>query len=345
MGECRAPEGGQSFSSSLFWVPLGEGQEVSQWAWARLNRLSAPPSGGQTQAAVAEALPSRPAHRGIRALPTPPSSASGRGHHAGSCVFGLARERRRGGTRLKAPVDSSQPPDLLLLQTMPLLPLNRLAPRLRRSVEGLNLELEEVFVSEGPDDQHEVGPLSSSCSSFNRTPEYLSICWLSDCPDFGYPRWSPGPRPSAEMQQRLPERALPRPPGCVPPVSVPVPLPSWSISSFAPKFSLSNQSSLFYSIAVPLSHGTTRWDHPTQLCRFIIWVFNFYMCGFFFLSRASWMWGEPFVPVAPTISPGAVAVSALLVLSSAQQNLLVPTRASRGLWASPSVWGSAVSLL
>ncbi|KAM4597953.1 protein FAM117A [Polymixia lowei] len=32
--------------------------------------------------------------------------------------------------------------------------LNRLAPRLRRSVEGLNLELEEVFVSEKPDDQH-----------------------------------------------------------------------------------------------------------------------------------------------------------------------------------------------
>uniref|UniRef100_A0A8C2ZR02 Family with sequence similarity 117 member A n=1 Tax=Cyclopterus lumpus TaxID=8103 RepID=A0A8C2ZR02_CYCLU len=31
-----------------------------------------------------------------------------------------------------------------------------LAPRLRRSVEGLNLELEEVFVSEKPDDRHEI---------------------------------------------------------------------------------------------------------------------------------------------------------------------------------------------
>ncbi|XP_068194082.1 protein FAM117B isoform X2 [Antennarius striatus] len=41
-------------------------------------------------------------------------------------------------------------------QTMPRVPLNRLAPRLRRSVEGLNLELEEVFVSEKPDDQHEL---------------------------------------------------------------------------------------------------------------------------------------------------------------------------------------------
>ncbi|XP_005468999.1 protein FAM117A isoform X3 [Oreochromis niloticus] len=38
-------------------------------------------------------------------------------------------------------------------QTMP---LNRLAPRLRRSVEGLNLELEEVFVCEKQDDQHEI---------------------------------------------------------------------------------------------------------------------------------------------------------------------------------------------
>uniref|UniRef100_A0A671YCS2 Family with sequence similarity 117 member A n=1 Tax=Sparus aurata TaxID=8175 RepID=A0A671YCS2_SPAAU len=42
------------------------------------------------------------------------------------------------------------------VQTTPLMPLNRLAPRLRRSVEGLNLELEEVFVSEKPDDQHEL---------------------------------------------------------------------------------------------------------------------------------------------------------------------------------------------
>lgn len=39
-----------------------------------------------------------------------------------------------------------------ITQTMPMIPLNRLATRLRRSVEGLNLELEEVFVSEKPDD-------------------------------------------------------------------------------------------------------------------------------------------------------------------------------------------------
>uniref|UniRef100_A0A3B3UGJ0 Family with sequence similarity 117 member Aa n=1 Tax=Poecilia latipinna TaxID=48699 RepID=A0A3B3UGJ0_9TELE len=40
--------------------------------------------------------------------------------------------------------------------TVPMMPLNRLAPRLRRSVEGLSLELEEVFVSEKPDDEHEI---------------------------------------------------------------------------------------------------------------------------------------------------------------------------------------------
>lgn len=40
------------------------------------------------------------------------------------------------------------------------MPLNRLATRLRRSVEGLNLELEEVFVSEKPIDQSEVSELS-----------------------------------------------------------------------------------------------------------------------------------------------------------------------------------------
>lgn len=169
---------------------------------------------------------------------------------------------------------------------MPLLPLNRLAPRLRRSVEGLNLELEEVFVSEKADDQHEVRPLSSSCCSFNHTPENLIICLLLDFPDFGYPRWPPGPRPRAEMQQRLPERALPGPPGSFPSVSLPVPLPAWSISSVAPKFSLSNPTILFYSITVSLPHGRTGWDHSTQLCRFILWVFEFNLWMFFCLEPA-----------------------------------------------------------
>uniref|UniRef100_A0A8C2Q6A3 Family with sequence similarity 117 member Aa n=1 Tax=Cyprinus carpio TaxID=7962 RepID=A0A8C2Q6A3_CYPCA len=42
------------------------------------------------------------------------------------------------------------------VQTMPLIPLSRLAPRLRRSVEGLNLELEGVFVSETAKEQHKI---------------------------------------------------------------------------------------------------------------------------------------------------------------------------------------------
>ncbi|KAM9457442.1 protein FAM117A isoform 1-T3 [Clarias gariepinus] len=41
-------------------------------------------------------------------------------------------------------------------QTISLLPLSRLAPRLRRSVEGLNLELEGVFVSETVEEQHKI---------------------------------------------------------------------------------------------------------------------------------------------------------------------------------------------
>ncbi|XP_051904151.1 protein FAM117A isoform X2 [Hippocampus zosterae] len=41
-------------------------------------------------------------------------------------------------------------------QTSPLVPLSRLTSRLRRSVEGLNLELEEVFVSEKRDEENEL---------------------------------------------------------------------------------------------------------------------------------------------------------------------------------------------
>lgn len=45
-------------------------------------------------------------------------------------------------------------------------PLSRLAPRLRRSVEGLNLELEGVFVSETPEDQHKVSMFKYSQSAW-----------------------------------------------------------------------------------------------------------------------------------------------------------------------------------
>lgn len=75
------------------------------------------------------------------------------------------------------------------------------------------------------------------------------------------------------------------------------------------------------------------------------------LSGFFklnvcvYLSRASRLRGAESVPFAPTVSTGAVAVSALLVLPSAQQNLLLPARASRRLRARTRVRGSAVSLL
>lgn len=68
----------------------------------------------------------------------------------------------------------------LSLQTLPPLPLNRLAPRLRRSVEGLNLELEEVFVSEKPDDQQgargvsRVNPLFTPSCEKNQNNYHLS---------------------------------------------------------------------------------------------------------------------------------------------------------------------------
>ncbi|KAM9780588.1 protein FAM117A [Neosynchiropus ocellatus] len=98
------------------------------------------------------------------------------------------------------------------------IPLNRLAPRLRRSVEGLNLELEEVFVSEKPDDQLEIldipdghrapapvqrcssgsqsepspGPLDPSLLSPSQSPCPLDPSLLSP-PDSPSPLNSPSP--------------------------------------------------------------------------------------------------------------------------------------------------------
>uniref|UniRef100_A0A8D3EEJ3 Family with sequence similarity 117 member A n=1 Tax=Scophthalmus maximus TaxID=52904 RepID=A0A8D3EEJ3_SCOMX len=81
-----------------------------------------------------------------------------------------------------------------ITQTPPLMPLNRLAQRLRRSVEGLNLELEEAFVSEQPGDQHEIldipdghrAPVPARrCSSGSQSepsPGPLDPSLLSPCP-------------------------------------------------------------------------------------------------------------------------------------------------------------------
>ncbi|XP_014330912.1 protein FAM117A-like isoform X1 [Xiphophorus maculatus] len=88
-------------------------------------------------------------------------------------------------------------------QTVPMIPLNRLAPRLRRSVEGLSLELEEVFVSEKPDDEHEIldipdghrAPVPAQrCSSGSQSEPSPSLPSpsLSPCPlDSSLPSGSP----------------------------------------------------------------------------------------------------------------------------------------------------------
>uniref|UniRef100_A0A3Q4BNK7 Uncharacterized protein n=1 Tax=Mola mola TaxID=94237 RepID=A0A3Q4BNK7_MOLML len=115
---------------------------------------------------------------------------------------------RRSGGRHKRSASWGSAEQLRELQTVPLLPLNRLAPRLRRSVEGLNLELEEVFVSEETDDQHKIldipdgrrapvpvqrcssgsqsepspGPLEPSLLSPSQSPQDESLLQPS-CPD------------------------------------------------------------------------------------------------------------------------------------------------------------------
>ncbi|XP_054616476.1 protein FAM117A isoform X2 [Dunckerocampus dactyliophorus] len=115
-------------------------------------------------------------------------------------------------------------------QTTPLVPLNRLASRLRRSVEGLNLELEEVFVSEKRDDQHQIldipdghrapaplqrcssgsqsesspGPLDPSLLSPSQSPCRMdpSLLSLSDSPDPLNPSlFSPSQSPSPIGEQ------------------------------------------------------------------------------------------------------------------------------------------------
>ena len=160
------------------------------------------------------------------------------------------------------------------------MPLNRLAPRLRRSVEGLNLELEEVFVSEKPDDQHEVRLLSNADGNalFFAPGDLLlspsrammkwrccNYCWNSllitcflNIPALGYPRWPQGPCPCPEMQQWLSEWALPRPSGSLSPLSFSVPLSSRSVASVALKFPMSTEPISFVTITVSLSHGTPR---------------------------------------------------------------------------------------
>ncbi|KAJ8389974.1 hypothetical protein AAFF_G00112590 [Aldrovandia affinis] len=64
----------------------------------------------------------------------------------------------RGGYERDCPHQQPLPVGYALgaTQTMPLTPLCRLTPRLRHSVEGLNLELERVFVQEIPEEQQKI---------------------------------------------------------------------------------------------------------------------------------------------------------------------------------------------
>ncbi|XP_054616478.1 protein FAM117A isoform X4 [Dunckerocampus dactyliophorus] len=109
-------------------------------------------------------------------------------------------------------------------QTTPLVPLNRLASRLRRSVEGLNLELEEVFVSEKRDDQHQIldipdghrapAPLQrcssgsqkpSACDILCPSPSTLFAPYGADPPLLQPCSPSPCPNQSFSFQRQPPE--------------------------------------------------------------------------------------------------------------------------------------------
>ncbi|KAG9333439.1 hypothetical protein JZ751_011599 [Albula glossodonta] len=64
----------------------------------------------------------------------------------------------RGGYERDCPDQQPLPVGFALgvTQTVPLTPLNKLTPRLRHSVEGLNLELERVFVQETPEEHQKI---------------------------------------------------------------------------------------------------------------------------------------------------------------------------------------------
>uniref|UniRef100_A0A673VXV9 Family with sequence similarity 117 member Aa n=1 Tax=Salmo trutta TaxID=8032 RepID=A0A673VXV9_SALTR len=87
-------------------------------------------------------------------------------------------------------------------QTVPLTPLSRLAPRLRRSVEGLNLELEGVFVSETPEDQHKVSMFIYSLSAW--VPTVCPSPVVLD-PSLLQPSSSPRPNKTYSFQREPPE--------------------------------------------------------------------------------------------------------------------------------------------
>ncbi|XP_061702263.1 protein FAM117A isoform X2 [Syngnathoides biaculeatus] len=97
-------------------------------------------------------------------------------------------------------------------QTPPLVPLSRLASRLRRSVEGLNLELEEVFVSEKCDDQHELLDIPDG----HRAPAPVQRCSSGSQSES-----SPGPLDLSSMSP--PQSPCPLDPSLLSPPTSPCP--------------------------------------------------------------------------------------------------------------------------
>uniref|UniRef100_A0A7N6B1X0 Family with sequence similarity 117 member Aa n=1 Tax=Anabas testudineus TaxID=64144 RepID=A0A7N6B1X0_ANATE len=98
------------------------------------------------------------------------------------------------------------------LGTMPLMPLNRLAPRLQRSVEGLNLELEEVFILDIPDGHRAPVPAQRCSSGSQMDHETLCPSASTSLPSFALEppllqacSTSPRPNKTYSFQREPPE--------------------------------------------------------------------------------------------------------------------------------------------
>ncbi|XP_016329790.1 protein FAM117A-like isoform X1 [Sinocyclocheilus anshuiensis] len=110
-------------------------------------------------------------------------------------------------------------------QTMPLIPLSRLAPRLRRSVEGLNLELEGVFVSETAKEQHKILDVPDGHRAPVPAQRYSSASQSDPSPAQLSPSHSPCTITDTDMVVCGPLCAPSSPPLCIsePPSSSPRP--------------------------------------------------------------------------------------------------------------------------
>lgn len=97
---------------------------------------------------------------------------------------------------------------------IPLAPLSTLVPQLRCSVEGLNQELEGMFICQPPHPQHRVNATNREKIHLLRK-EALNImvtvitcvkqCFIPILAASRSPRWSPGSSPSTELQQWISE--------------------------------------------------------------------------------------------------------------------------------------------